>query len=234
MPRGARIVVPGFAHHIVQRGNNRQDVFFSDDDRRFFLAMLTRQVRKHGVRITAYCLMTNHFHLIAIPDTKGALSRALGSTNLIYAQYVNRTHERCGHLWQDRFYSCPMDGSHDLAASRYVERNPVRAGMIERAWDYPWSSAATHCRSSFDPSAVELLDAPPWRAHMPADQWRDILGAPDDPHFTPIVRRRTTSGLPLGGDRFVAKLEGMFNRSLRPKRRGRPRKAGAEALRSSS
>jgi putative transposase len=144
MPRVARIVIPGLPDHITQRGNNRQDVFFVDDDRRTYLALLKEQSERFGLAVVGYCLMGNHVHLIATPSAEGSLARAVGRTHFLYTQYVNRLHGRSGHLWQNRFYSCPLDGPHLWSAMCYVERNPVRAKLGRVAWSYAWSSAAAH------------------------------------------------------------------------------------------
>jgi putative transposase len=222
MPRAARIVVPGVPHHVIQRGNNRQDVFFADDDRRFYLRTLCTQSQRFGLRVTGYCLMTNHVHLIAEPDRTESLARAIGSTHLIFTQYINRLHERIGHLWQDRFYSCPMDPHHTLAAMRYIERNPVRARMVRCAWRYPWSSAAIHCGESPRTRDDIPIDPVIWRQRYPPEDWRKILRDPDDEAFIDRLRHQTTAGRPLGSDRFIAKLEAALNRRLRPRPRGRP------------
>jgi len=134
MPRHARIVIPGLSHHITQRGNNRQDVFFVDDDRVAYLDLLREQCLKHRVRVLGYCLMTNHIHLIATPAHEDSLNLAIGRTHFLYTQLINRLHDRSGHLWQGRFHSCLMDGAYTLAAMRYVERNPVRAKMTRAPW----------------------------------------------------------------------------------------------------
>jgi len=158
MPRIARIVIPGCPHHITQRGNNRQDVFFVDDDRQRYLAILAAQAERFGLTVQGYCLMTNHVHLIATPREPESLAKAVGRTHWLYTQYVNRLHGRSGHLWQNRFYSCALDEPHFYAAMIYVERNPVRARLVRRAWRYPWSSAAAHCDGR-DPTDTER--APP-------------------------------------------------------------------------
>ena len=126
MPRFARIVVESVPHHITQRGNNKQDVFFVDDDRKAYLRMLTEESAKYGLVIDGYCLMSNHIHLIATPQNEDSLSRALGRTHFRYTQYINRMHGRSGHLWQNRYYSCPLGREHFWIAMRYVETNPVR------------------------------------------------------------------------------------------------------------
>jgi putative transposase len=118
MPRIARIVIPGCPHHVVQRGNNRQDVFFGDDDRRRYLSILREQAQRHALNIFGYCLMTNHVHLIVIPSTEKSMPQAIGRTHWIYAQYLNRRHGRSGHLWQNRFYSCVLEENHLLEIGR--------------------------------------------------------------------------------------------------------------------
>ncbi len=146
MPRVARIVIPGFPHHITQRGNNRQDVFFVEDDRRVYLQTLFGQALRFGLDIEGYCLMTNHVHLIATPRRPDSLAKALGRAHYLYTLYVNRLHGRNGHLWQNRFFSCALDEGHYWTAMTYVELNAVRAGLARTAWRYEWSSAAAHCQ----------------------------------------------------------------------------------------
>jgi len=227
MPRSARIVIPGCPHHVTQRGNNRQDVFFVDDDRRVYLRLLAMQTRKFGLKIEGYCLMANHVHLIATPAGEDSLALAVGRTNLLYAQYVNRLHGRSGHLWQNRFYSCAMDEEHFWSALCYIERNPVRAGMVVAAWDYPWSSAATHCGILFRgrPGAAEampLLDLADWRRRLAVD-WKEALNAGQSDELLVRLRRYTSTGRPLAADSFLGKLEVALGRRLRPLPRGRPK-----------
>ena len=126
MPRSARIVIPDCAHHVTQRGNNRQDVFFVDEDREVYLKYLLDASGRFGLRIEGYCLMTNHVHLVATPYYETSLAEAMKRTNQLYAQYVNRMHRRSGHLWQNRFFSCTLDENHFQRALVYIERNPVR------------------------------------------------------------------------------------------------------------
>ena len=144
MPRLARTVAVGCAHHITQRGNNRQDVFFVDDDRRVYLELLGEQAERYGLEIVGYCLMVNHVHLVAVPRTEEALAKAVGRTHFCYTQYINRFHKRSGHLWQGRFYSCALDRRHFWQAMKYIECNPVRARLCRKPWRYAWSSAAAH------------------------------------------------------------------------------------------
>ena len=141
MPRVARTVFAGLPHHVTQRGNRREDVFFTDDDRRTCLAWLKAYCDEHAVAILAYCLMTNHVHLIAVPDSEDGLHRALKPLHTRYAQRINRSRGWHGHVWQGRFFSSPLDEPYLWAALRYVERNPVRARMVRRAETY-----AQRCR----------------------------------------------------------------------------------------
>ena len=221
MPREARVVVPGFPHHVTQRGNNRQDVFFTDDDRRFYLETLKDQCREFDLSVIGYCLMTNHIHLIAVPRLETSLAKAVGSSHLVFTRYINRLHGRTGHLWQNRFFSCPLEEWHYLAALRYVERNPVRARMVRVAWRYPWSSAVAHCEGK-DPTG--LVDLKTWRALTRPGRWREFLRSRDDEEFAGSIRTKTFNGQPLGSDRFISKLERKLNRRLRPRPMGRPKK----------
>jgi putative transposase len=222
MPRVARIVLPGWPHHLTQRGNNQQDVFFVDDDRRAYLAFLKERCSEAGVAILGYCLMTNHVHLIAVPSRAAALATAVGRTHFAYTQYVNRRHGRSGHLWQNRFYSCPLAEPQTWSALRYVERNPVRAGLTRAAWRYPWSSAAGHVGESPDTSG--LLDLDDWAATWKPERWRALLREPLEAGETERLRRHLRTGRPLAGNRALAKLETKLGRRLRPLPVGRPRK----------
>ena len=221
MPRFARLVVPGCVHHVTQRGNNRQDVFFVDDDRRAYLDILKRQSEKYGLRVLGYCLLTNHVHLIVVPEAEESLAKGVGRTHFLYAQYVNRLHGRSGHLWQNRFHSCVLDEDHFWSAMRYVERNAVRAKMVRRVWRYPWASAAAHCGQR-DPSG--LLDLAAWAKESVGWDWPAALREPQDEKLTAAVRLGTSRGRPLGSDSFVSKLEKLVGRRLRPLPVGRPRK----------
>ena len=141
MARLPKIVVPGQALHIVQRGNNRQAIFFAEDDYRFYLEALGQSARKTECQIHVYVLMTNHVHLLMTPQSKEGPSRLMQSVGRSYVRYVNATYGRSGTLWEGRFKSALVDSEECfLVCSRYVELNPVRAGMVERPGDYHWSS----------------------------------------------------------------------------------------------
>ena len=220
MPRFARIVVPGLAHHVTQRGNNRQDVFFVDDDRAAYLKFLAMQCERYRVAILGYCLMTNHTHLLLVPTTIEGLARAVGRTHWLYAQHVNRLHGRSGHLWQNRFYSCAIDDPDVLLCARYIERNPTRARIARIAQRYRWSSAAAHCDGR-DP--LGILDLRRWKEHARRLDWPDELSEPLDERDLQRVRRATHTGRPLASDAFLAKLERSVGRRLRPLQVGRPK-----------
>lgn len=219
MPRIARTVIPGVSYHLTQRGNNRQDVFFVDDDRRRYLELLAENAERYGLTVRGYCLMTNHVHLIAIPHAEDSLAKAVGRTHWRYTQLINHLHGRDGHLWKNRFDSCGLDDRHLVAAMRYVEMNPVRARLVRRPWRYRWSSAAAHVGLRKPDATLSLAD---WD-YSPAE-WRRMLeeALPDDE--VQKIRRATSRGRPLGSDAFLSKIEHAVGRRLRARPVGRPRK----------
>ena len=198
MPRLARIVIPGASHHVTQRGNNQQAVFRDDGDRVKYLELLRHYSEMHCLRIVAYCLMTNHIHLVAVPGFEQSLADTVGRTHQQYTEHFNFKYECRGHLWQNRYYSCPMDLDHTLNALAYVELNPVRAGMIGEAWAYPWSSAAAHTGHGGN----RLLDLSKWFSEFTAESWAETLGGfQTKTQFVEQIRRHTRKGRPLGTDR---------------------------------
>ncbi len=195
MPRVARIVVPGAAHHITQRGNNRQAVFLDDEDREKYLTLLYVFSVEFQLRILGYCLMSNHVHLVAVPKQKSSLVNAIGRTHQQYADYFHGKYERVGHLWQGRFFSCPMDEDYTLRALVYVELNPVRAGLCAAAPAYAWSSAAAHLALRED----GLLDLDRWFTHFTPESWGEVIGGlSKDEALIREVRYHTRRGTPWG------------------------------------
>jgi putative transposase len=221
MPRIGRIVILGVPHHVTQRGNNAQDIFFADDDRAFYVATLEAQSARFGLALEGYCLMTNHVHIVGTPKGDDSLALAVGRTNFIYALYVNRLHGRTGHLWQNRFYSCALDDERFFHALRYVETNPVRARIVRAPWRYDWSSARHHCG---EPRAKGTLDLARWKKSFDAPQWKVFLAAGGSDEEDGLLRRNTHTGRPLGTDSFVSKIEAEIGRRLRALPVGRPRK----------
>jgi putative transposase len=221
MPRIARAVATGYPHHITHRGNNRQDIFFVDDDRRAYLANLKEHCDKYGLDVLAYCLMTNHVHIIAIPKKEDSLAKGIGRAHLRYTQYINRMHKRSGHLWEGRFYSCALDDKGFWLASKYVELNPVRARICRLPWRYEWSSCSAHVDKK---EVAELLNLAIWNKMISAKEWRNELADGIDDEQLSRIRLSTHTGRPLGTDGFLSKLEKMLGRRVRPLPIGRPRK----------
>lgn len=204
MARTARTVLPGVPHHITQRGNHRQQVFFDDHDRSVYLALLREKALEHGMRVLAYCLMSNHVHIVGIPAREDSLAKAVGQTHYRYTAHLHSKLKTHGHLWQSRFYSCPMDEPHTLSALGYVELNPVRAGLVQDAWDYAWSSAKAHCYSHGEST---LLNLNRWRSHFTATEWRESLRlAAADIAFANKIRIFTHKGRPLGDLAFQRRV----------------------------
>ena len=219
MPRIARIIVPGYPHHVTQRGNNRATVFFDDDDRWFYLRILNDYTKKYAVDIWAYCLMSNHVHLLAVPETESGLARGIGLTNQVYTQYLNRKRAQSGRIWQNRFFSCVVENEQYLwAVARYIECNPLSAGLAEHPEEYPWSSARAHVDGTADTILGQSTWLPPSQREAYALFVRAAQNADDD-----AIRKATRTGRPLGSEHFIDKLEIELNQNLRPKAVGRPK-----------
>ena len=219
MARIARVVAPGVPHHVTQRGNRRQDTFFSDEDYEAYLDLMAEWCSRRGVQVWAYCLTPNHVHLVAVPESEGALARAIGEAHRRYTRMVNFRERWRGHLWQGRFASFPMDEAYTYECARYVELNPVRAGLARTAREWRWSSARAHLGGKDDrlASAGPLLE-------MVGD-WKEYLAAGSPAETAALVRRHERTGRPLGGDGFVEGLEEMLGRTLRKLRPGpKPRR----------
>jgi putative transposase len=150
MPRIARIVVPGLPHHITQRGNRREAIFFEEGDHEIYCDLLAEQIRKARVEVWAYCLMPNHVHLILMPSHTDALGHAVGEAHRRYTNFINARGRWTGHLFQSRFASVPMDPAHLMRAVRYVSLNPVRARLVAKAEDWKWSSVRAHLAGTDD------------------------------------------------------------------------------------
>jgi len=214
MARLARIVVSAVPHHVTQRGNRRQTVFFGDDDYRAYLALLTQHVRDAGVSVWAWCLMPNHVHLMLTPPTPGALRAALSEAHRRYSRRVNLREGWRGYLWQGRFASCPLDEAHALAAARYIELNPVRARLVRRAEDWPWSSARAHLTGRSD--GLTEIGA----LGIATADWPSFLAQGLDDTSLEAIRRGERTGRPTGDGDFVARLESNTGRQLAPRKRG--------------
>lgn len=228
MARRPRVVVPGQALHLIQRGNNRTATFFADADRRSYLDWLGELAPALGCALHAYVLMTNHVHLLLTPDradAPAALMKALGQR---YTQYVNRTYRRTGTLWEGRFRSCLAESdAYVLACSRYIDLNPVRAGMVALPQDYPWSSCRGLCGLHHDKLLRPHAD---WMALGGSDAARAaayaaLVDSALPPDTLAAIRQATNANLALGSERFAAEIAAALGRRVTPGQRGRPRKA---------
>jgi putative transposase len=217
MPRMARVVVPHIPHHITQRGNRRQKVFFGDGDYRQYIQLLSQYCSKVNVKIWAYCLMPNHVHLVMVPKTENGLHQALAEAHRRYTCFVNSREDWRGYLWQGRFASFPMDEKYLYSAVRYIELNPVRAGLCAVAEDWEWSSARAHLNEIDD----DLVTVKPM-LHRVKD-WSGYLSAGigiEESQYNDL-RKHTGTGRPLGSDSFLSRLELLTGRRLKCKRAGR-------------
>ena len=222
MPRIARVVFSDIPHHITQRGNRREDVFFTNADRQLYLKSLREYSAKEGLYILAYCLMTNHIHLVASPKTLVSLHRTLKPLHTRYANLINRRFGWKGHFWQGRFFSNPLDEHYMWTAIRYVEQNPVRAKIVKKAQQYPWSSAAAHCGLKKD---ALLAANVPWDKKMSdPDRWSSWLAAEEEKDSLKILQRNIPKGLPCGDETFIRRLEKLTGKALRFRPQGRPNK----------
>jgi len=218
MPRIARLVIPDLPHHVIQRGNRRQNVFFCDEDKILYLKILRFQARQEKVKIWAYCLMDNHVHLIAVPATADGLVKAIAETHRKYTWLINVRNNWRGHFWQGRFISYPMDEAYLYSCVRYIETNPVRAGLVSKAEDYPWSSAPARVFGHDDPvlSPIPLArEIKDWGAYLRQQEKEEEIEA---------IRRNQGNGRPLGSEEFIDWLEQLTGRCLRARPRGRPPK----------
>jgi len=213
MARIARVIAAGIPHHITQRGNRRMPTFFRDEDYQAYISLLSEWCKKCGVEIWAYCLMPNHVHLVAVPESEDGLRRGIGEAHRRYSRMINFRENWRGHLWQGRFASFPMDESYLLAAARYVEMNPVRAHLAPDAASWPWSSAHAHVAGTDDDlvKVAPLLEI--------AGDWGLFLAGAEAEEQMNDIRKHERTGRPLGSEGFVEKLESVLERILK---RGKP------------
>jgi putative transposase len=221
MARLARVVAVDIPLHVTQRGNARRFILDSDADRTVYLNLLWQNIELHSVSLIGYCLMSNHVHLAVIPHRDDRLALALKHTHGRYASYWNTCHGSSGHVWQGRYYSCPLDQSHLWEALRYAELNPVRAGLVSEAESWIWSSAGAHCGTV---AADGCLAMEIWRGHWNVSNWREYLVAGETESEIAAIRQCTHTGRPLGTEEFIQTLEETTQRHLAPRKGGRPGK----------
>jgi putative transposase len=218
MPRVARLVVPGLPHHVTQRGNRRQKTFFEEGDYALYRHLLAEGCARAGTRIWAWCLMPNHVHLILVPSNEDGLRAAIGEAHRRYTRLVNRREGWHGHLWQERFASFPMDEEWLIACARYVELNPVRAGLVRRPEQWRWSSAGGHLGLASDP----VTDSGALLERIP--DWRALLDGGLDDRLRKTIRSRERTGYALGSPAFLDRLAATLGRPVAPRPPGRPRR----------
>ena len=210
MPRTFRAVAVGYPHHVTQRGNNREQVFFDDQDRRTYLDYLNKYATKYQIDIWAYCLMSSHIHVLAVPQDSESLAFGIGLVNQNYTRYINRKYLRSGRVWQNRFFSCIVDTDEHLwAVARYIENNPVKAGMVTDALDYKWSSAKYHLIGEQD----SLMERSHWLKEEDREDYRLFLSKHDE-RVTNAINQATRSGRPYCSSVALLSLENIIGRCL--------------------
>jgi len=223
MARGPRLIVPGIALHIVQRGHNRRDCFRHDSDYLVYLSNLWELAKRTQCALHAYCLMTNHVHLLLTPSSPGGTALLMRNLGQRYVQYFNRRYERSGTLWEGRYHSCLVDsGTYVIACHRYIERNPVRAGMARSVDDYLWSS---HGGNAGYASSKLLTPHPEYMALAADDTsrviaYQSLFAMDDEPAFLAAIRDATHGGYALVGERLKASLPEALQERLERKAPG--------------
>ncbi len=218
MPRIARAVAPGFPHHVVQRGNNRADVFFNSDDRAVYLFLLKRYSEKWNTPIICYCLMTNHVHLLGKPSSEESLQKMMQGLTLCYTQHINRKYGRTGRLWESRYHSSIVERESYLwAVARYIEQNPVRATLVENPQDYPYSSAPAHFGLVQDVVLGEDLFE-----EIHSNDYIEFIKSSIPIEQIKCIRQSARTGRPLGTANFVTEIERKLGKRLAALPIGRP------------
>ena len=216
MARLARYVIPGVPHHVTQRGNGRQQTFFSDADYAAYRDLLAKHCAAHGIAVWSWVLMPNHVHLILVPEHIDGLRAALSKVHRSYAGRIHAREKRTGHFWQGRFGCVAMDEPHLLAALRYVALNPVRARLTQRAEDWRWSSV----QALLDPARGDgITDTAPVLSRVP--DFAALLRSGEHTELSSALRRSETIGRPLGSSEFLDRVETILGRDPKPGKRGR-------------
>ena len=214
MPRMPRLVVPGYPHHVTQRGNRRQKTFFNTADYQAYLELIAIAKPKAGCDIWAYCLMPNHVHFVIVPENEDSLALLFKEAHRRYTRRINFRENWRGHLWQERFHSFVMDEPHLNATIKYVELNPVKARLCENPQDWPWSSVHAHLNSDDH----ELVSVGPMLRKF--RNWPEYLEQSDSEYENERIRKHTRTGRPLGSMNFIETLEAKTGKSLKPRRPG--------------
>jgi putative transposase len=220
MPRIARIVGIGYPHHIIQRGNNRQKIFFDQEDRRLYLKWLRKYCLECGCTIHAYCLMSNHVHLLIVPQYNYSLAKIMQKLSLRFTQHINKKYNRTGRLWECRFYSALVDKESYLwSIGRYIERNPVRAKIVSKPDEYRWSSAKVNITGK----EMDFIK-PIWQDDTERKEYSTFLNNPDKEEEIEIIKKSTISGKPIGSKEFLNQMVEALGITINTRPKGRPRK----------
>ncbi len=228
MPRRPRVALPNIPLHIIQRGNNRQACFYADQDYQFYLEWLGKYAEETGCAIHSYVLMTNHVHMLLTPDKAESVGQMMKKLGQRYVQYVNRTYRRSGTLWEGRYRSCLIqDETYLLTCHRYIELNPVRAGMVDHPADYPWSSYRANGQGM---DGNKLLSPHPLYTALGESDierqvaYRELFRYQMEPGVIDEIRKSTNGNFVLGDGRFAEQVETMLGRRVTPGKSGRPRR----------
>ena len=220
MPRIARIVGIGHPHHIIQRGNNRQNIFFDQEDKRLYLKWLEKYSLECGCTIHAYCLMSNHVHLLIVPKYNYSLAKTMQKLSLRFTQHINKKYKRTGRLWECRFYSALVDKeSYFWSIGRYIERNPIRAKMVSKPAEYKWSSA----KANITGKEVGFIK-PIWQDDADREEYITFLNNPDKEEDIEIIKKSAISGKPIGSKEFLNQMVETLGVTINRRPKGRPRK----------
>ena len=223
MPRPPRPVADGLVYHALNRGNNRDAVFASPDDYRQFLNAIVQTQKRYPFRLYGYCLMTNHFHLLLAPGDGQSISRIMQSLTVAHTWHYHKTHRTSGHVWQGRFKSPVIqDDAHAVTVLRYIEANPLRAGMVKDLADYPWSSYLHHGLGHDDPLVSPLPGHEEFLASR--KKWRTWVHTPLTAKELERIRKSSSTGRPYGTEAWTKRIAGKLGIPLTDRPRGRPRK----------
>jgi putative transposase len=227
MPRPLRPVDDGLVYHVINRGNNRQDVFHKPADFQAFLTALAELKQRKPFELYGYCLLNNHFHLLLRPTGDATISRIMQSLLVSHTQRYHRHFHSGGHVWQGRFKSPVIQNDeHLLTVLRYIEANPLRAKLVRRADDYPWSSYRVHGLGQADALVDSLVTYEALSPHSKTRQrkWSEKVHRPLDDAKLDAIRRSSATGLPFGDSAWVKRLAKRLELDLTIRPRGRPRK----------
>jgi putative transposase len=224
MARLARMIIPGVPHHVTQRGNRRERIFFEDGDHEVYLDLMAMQLKRCAVECWSYCLMPNHVHFILTPTNESGLARVVGEAHRRYTAFVGALGRWTGHLFQGRFGSVAMDEDHLMSAFRYVALNPVKATLVNKAQDWPWSSTQAHLAGA----GTQYVTVEPALSRI-GDFAAFLDRAPeDDPAWASVLKAEVV-GRPVGAKEWIAELERVHDKTFLPQKRGpKPRGEGQD------